>query len=202
MTESSKQQVTLSIDPVLVMALDNLAKEGKSSRSEAFESLLVTGVQAQQAKKEATKKTPMTVRVAPAVADQIKGVAYAEGMSANEACAFLVERGLLSLTDEGTKAAVDGLIAQLREVAEEGVQRHEAQVHRLAYLLSQMTLEAMATRQMLTAYLSAQAGIGADGAQRLSNTAWTRSVDMLRKPAPTMREILKQLLIDLGLDDA
>lgn len=140
MTESSKQQVTLSIDPVLVMALDNLAKEGKSSRSEAFESLLVTGVQAQQAKKEASKKTPMTVRVAPAVADQVKQVAHAEGMSANEACAYLVERGLLSLTDEGTKAAVDGLINQLRAVADEGVQRHEQQTHRLAYLLSQILL--------------------------------------------------------------
>lgn len=201
MAEMAKQQITLSVDPTLVMALDSVAQSNKSSRSEAFESLLTTGIQAQQAKKEASKKIPLTVRVAPAVAEQVKQVAYTEGISTNEACGWLVERGLLSLTDEGTKAAITELLTQLAQVAEQSEKRFEAQTHRLAYLLSQMTLESMATRQMMTAFLATQQGIGQEGAQRISNTAWTRSVDLLRRPPPTMREVLRQLLIDVGVAD-
>ena len=201
MTETPKQQITLSLDPVLVLALDNIAKQSKTNRSAAFESLLVTGVQAQQARKEAAKKTPISIRVAPAVAEKIKAVAYNETLSVNEACAYLVERGLLSLTDDATRASVQALITQLETVAAEGQREHRAQTHRHAYLLSQMALEAMATRQMMAMLIATQPGIGTEGAQRLSQTAWGKALDQLRRPTSTMRAELQQLLRDLEMGD-
>jgi len=192
MTE--KRPITVQLDPQMVLALDALATSQKASRSEALEGLLDLAIQAQEVqRKRNSQKVNLTLRVDTFTAEQVKGVSKARGESQNAAAVFLLEEGLKAQLDQQSAAAVESLANELRQVVQAQQQAHDAQVHRLAYLLTRSVLESLATRNTANALLSVN---GLDKGQILSVTdaAWTTAVNTLKNPTPAMRDALAELV--------
>jgi metal-responsive CopG/Arc/MetJ family transcriptional regulator len=191
MTE--KRPISVQLDPQMVLALDALATSQKGSRSEALEGLLDLAIQAQEAeRKRRTQKANLTLRLDATTAEQVKGVARARGESQNAAAVYLLEEGLKAQLDGQSAAAVESLAQELRAAVAGQQKAHDAQVHRLAYLLTRCVLESLATRNVANALLSVN---GVDKASILSVTdaAWTSAVSTLKNPSPAMREALEEL---------
>lgn len=190
---SEKRPVTVQLDPQMVLALDALATSQKGSRSEALEGLLDLAIQAQEAeRKRQTQKVNLTLRVDAATAEQVKGVARARGESQNAAAVYLVEEGLKAQLGGQSAAAVESLAGELRAAVASQQKAHDAQVHRLAYLLTRCVLESLATRNTTNALLNIN-GLDKAGIMSVTDTAWTSAVNTLRNPSPAMREALEEL---------
>jgi hypothetical protein len=190
---SEKRAVSVQLDPQMVLALDGLAASQQSSRSEALEGLLDLAIQAQEAaRKRATQKTNLTLRVDTATAEQVRGVARARAESQNAAAVYLLEAGLRAQLDDQSAAAVERLAQELRAAVAAQQQAHDAQVHRLAYLLTRCVLESLTTRNVAHALLGVS---GVDKANILNviDTAWTNAVTTLKNPPPAMRAALEEL---------
>ncbi|GAA4012635.1 hypothetical protein GCM10022631_25440 [Deinococcus rubellus] len=192
MTE--RRPITVQLDPQMVLALDALATSQNSSRSDAIGELLDHAIQAQEVqRKRNTQKLNLTLRVGVATSEHVRGVARARGESQNAAAAFLLEEGIRAQLDQQSGAAVESLASQLRQAVKDQQHAHDAQVHRLAYLLTRSVLECLATRNTANALLSIN---GLDKGQILSvaDAAWTSAVNTLKNPTPAMRDALAELV--------
>ncbi|TSA79535.1 hypothetical protein FNU79_17750 [Deinococcus detaillensis] len=186
-----KQQVSLTLDVRLVAALDGVAATGQVTRSEMLEQLLGVGIDEHAKRKAAEQKVTLSVRVTPTTAQHLKSVATSQKTSKNAAIEYVIERGLASLIDESQTAALGVLFDRLEDVAQQAQQEHNRQTHRLAHLLSRTTLEGIATREMMTAFLTQVLKIDA---RPISEAAWTTAVDRLSSPSPQIRETMRQIL--------
>lgn len=191
---SGKRAVQVQLEPTLVLALDALADSKKSSRSEALEGLLNLAIQGQEVeRKRNTNKVNLTLRIDAATAEQVKGVARARGESQNAAAVYLVEEGLKAQLDGQSAAAVESLARELRGVVLAQQKTYDAQVHRLAYLLTRCILESLTTRNLATALLGVN-GVEKGSIVNITDAAWTTAVNTLRNPPPAMREALAELV--------
>lgn len=186
-----KQQVTLSIDPALLAALDGVAATGKASRSEALESLLGLAIEERAKKKSAEQKVTLSVRVAPDVVSKLTAIATARAISKNQAAEYVIETGLTALLDAESGAAIEALLTRLDEVNRQAQKDYQAQTHRLAHLISRNVLESISTRELMVSFLEAVLKI--DPAP-LSDRAWSVAVDKLSNPSPKIRETMRELL--------
>ena len=190
---TSKQEISARLDPALVLALDGLAAANGSSRSEALEGLLGLAIQGRADAKKAEQKVNLTVRVSPTTAERIKGMAKASGTSTNQAAADLLEAGILATLDDQQRGAVEQLAAELRTATSAAQKAAEQQAHRLAHLLSRSVLENLHNRNLMSALLTGQ-GKTPEQIRSLSDASFTRAVDLLSNPPPTVRAALNDLL--------
>ena len=190
---TTKQEISARLDPALVLALDGLAAANGSSRSEALEGLLGLAIQGRQDAKRAEQKVNLTVRVSPTTAERVKGTAKANGTSVNQAAADLLEAGIRATLDDQQRGAVEQLAQELREATSAAQKAAEQQAHRLAHLLSRSVLENLHNRNIMVFILSGQ-GKTPEQIRTLSDTAFTRALELLSNPPPTVRAALNDLL--------
>ena len=186
-----KQQVTLSIDPALLAALDGVAATGKASRSEALESLLGLAIEEKAKRKAAEQKVTLSVRVAPDVVTKLTAIATARAISKNQAAEYVIETGLTALLDVESGAAIETLLTRLDEVNRQAQKDYQAQTHRLAHLISRNVLESISTRELMVSFL--QVVLKTDPTP-LSDAAWTTAVNKLSNPSPQIRQTMRELL--------
>ena len=188
-----KRDVSLKMDAALVLAIDGLAAEQGGSRSQVVEVLLGLAIQERERQRAAEKKVSLTVRVSPRVVERVKGVAKASGVSTNQAAADLLESGLLATFQEAQLVALDVLKENLLDAAEGRQEVIKQQSNRQAHLLSRAVLENLHNRQLIAALL-VQQGLSPDQVKTLSESAFSRAVDQLKNPTPTLKLALADLL--------
>lgn len=188
-----KRDVSLKMDAALVLAIDGLAAEQGGSRSQVVEVLLGLAIQERERQRTAEKKVSLTVRVSPRVVERVKGVAKASGVSTNQAAADLLESGLLATFQESQLVALDVLKENLLDAAEGRLEVIKQQSNRQAHLLSRAVLENLHNRQLIAALL-VQQGLSPDQVKTLSESAFSRAVDQLKNPTPTLKLALADLL--------
>lgn len=190
---SAKQEISAKLDPALVLALDGLAAQQGTSRGAALEQLLGLAISEREKLKAAERKVNLTVRVSPTVAERVRSVAKVQGCSANQAAADLLEAGIRATLDEQQRGAVEQLAEELREATATAHKVAEGQTHRLAHLLARAVLENLHNRNLMSALLTTQ-GMLPEQVRSLSDTAFTRAVETLRNPPPTVKAALADLL--------
>ncbi len=128
------------------------------------------------------KKTKVTTWITGHALRSLRDLAAAHQLTVSQVAADILERGL----KERAETAGLGLLGPAVEGA---VKREVGRMSdRLAHLIARTALESATARRLVFQLLIRQ--LTTDEARRLNQSAWTGSVDALRKPAEGLQEIL------------
>ena len=127
-------------------------------------------------------KVKITAWVDERTVGVLRGLAAQSGVSMSELCA---EKLKASVSEHAGEVGVEVLLPAIRgtirrEVADMGT--------RVRRLLARSALESAAARRLMFQLLAEE--IGLEEANRRNRSAWSSSVESLKKPAEGLREIL------------
>lgn len=185
---SQKADVNLRLPRSLIDALD----ASGMSRSEAAEIMLSAGLQAQRNAEARSRKTSFTLRVSPDLRELLGHISASQNFSLQDAAVMLLMRGAETMTDDQSQAALGVVSDQIRATVGELDARHDAHVHRLAYLLTQATLESLTTQELMLSVL-VMLGVSPDEAQRQRDDARGTAAKRLTNKSEQMRDLLREL---------
>lgn len=130
-----------------------------------------------------SNKVKITAWVDGRTASVIRGLAAERDSSVSEVCARMLRRGVEE--DAGGGIGAEVILPQVRSAVRREVGRMS---DRLAHLLARSALESATGRRLLFQLLAEE--IGREDANQRNRSAWSASVESLRKPAEGLREIL------------